>query len=506
MRIQSGIVRLIVALSLVGGVAAYGGSNLVDAIRSGDKAGVRALLKQRVNVNATEPDGSTALHWAVQANDPETVELLLRAGADPRTANRFGATPLSVAAEGASGAIVQKLVEAGADANAPVTSFGQTPLMTAARYGNTDAVRALIARGAHVDARETSRGQTALMWAAAEGHAEIVTLLMKQGADHSVRSVDRDIAGPSKIVSGTPVAVVLRGGLTALLYATRQGQPNAVRALLDGGADINMGDTDGNTALVLAILNTHYDLAQYLLDRGADPNAANKDGRAALFTAVEMYAPTWSPLPARRGDGNLIPENIIRSLIIKGANVNARLTGASAIEKVAFDHGDKTLAAGATPFMVAVRTGSVEIMRLLVEAGADPKLGHEKGGLNALMLASGLKWTNSIAGTEARALEAVKMLVDLGVDVNAATETGETALHGAASRGADSIVKYLVEKGAKVDVKTKEGKTPLDLAMGGGDRPTNVSTVALLKELTPPATEEKAPAAPTAKPVTTSGR
>jgi ankyrin repeat protein len=279
---------------------------------------------------------------------------------------------------------------------------------------------------------------------------------------------------------------------------------NAVRALVDGGVDINLGDTDGNTALTLAILNTHYDLAQYLIDRGADPNGANKDGRTPLFTAVEMYAPTWSPLPARRETGKLTAEDIIRSLLARGANVNARLSGVSAIEKVAFDHGDKTLAAGATPFMVAVRSGSIEIMRLLLERGADPKLGHEKGGLNALMLASGLKWTNSLAGTEARALEAVRMLVDLGLDVNAATEVGETALHGAASRGADSIVKYLVEKGAKVDVKTKEGKTPLDLAMGGGDRPANVSTVALLKQLTP--AEEKPAETAAPKAVTTSGR
>jgi ankyrin repeat protein len=334
----------------------------------------------------------------------------------------------------------------------------------------------------------------------------VITMLLKAGADHSVRSVDRDTSGPSKIVSGTPVAVVLRGGLTALLFAARQGQLNSVRALLDGGAEINLGDTDGNTALVLAILNTHYDLAQYLIDKGADPNAANRDGRAALFTAVEMYAPTWSPLPARREDGKLIALDIIRSLIDKGANVNARLTGPSAIEKVAFDHGDKTLAAGATPFMVAVRTGSTEMMRLLLDKGADPKLGHEKGGLNSLMLAAGLKWSNSLPGTEAQALEAVKMLVDMGVDVNAVTETGETALHGAASRGADTIVKYLVDKGAKVDVKTKEGKTPLDLAMGGGDRPANVSTVTLLKQLTPPPAPEKPTEAASPKAVTTSGR
>jgi ankyrin repeat protein len=299
--------------------------------------------------------------------------------------------------------------------------------------------------------------------------------------------------------------VVLRGGLTALLFAARQGQVDAVRALLDGGAEINHADTDGNNALILSILNTHYDLAQYFVDRGVDINAANKDGRTALFTAIEMVAPTRSPLPARRETSERTAMDIFRLLLAKGADVNARLTAPSPIERVAFDHGDKTLAAGATPFMLAVRTGSMDVAKMLLEKGADPKLSHEKGGLNALMLASGLKWNNNLHGTEAQALEAVRMLVDLGIDVNAATETGETALHGAASRGADSIVKYLAEKGARLDARTKEGKTPLDLAIGGGDRPSNTSTVALLRELMGPLADQK-PEPQDPKAVTSGGK
>jgi ankyrin repeat protein len=482
MRTLRWIGSLAVTVLLVNGYSAYGSVDLVDAVKNGDKQALRALIKQRVNVNAAEPDGATALHWAVHRNDLEAVELLLRAGADPRTANRYGATPLAIAAEGAGGSIVEKLIEAGADPNTLVTPYGQTVLMTAARYGALDAVRVLLTRGAYVDARETNRGQTALMWAAAEGHADIIKLLMEHGADHRVRSQDRDTTG-AKLVSGTPVAVVLRGGLTALLFAARQGRLEAVRSLLDGGAEIGHTDSDGNTALNLAILNTHYDVAQYLLDRGADPNAANREGRTALFTAVEMYAPNWSPLPARQEMGRLTAMDIIRSLIAKGADVNARLAAPSPIEKVAFDHGDRTLAAGATPFMLAARSASLGVMRLLLENGADPKLGHEKGGLNALMLASGLRWNNNVRGTEEQALETVKILTELGLDVNSETDTGETPLHGAASRGADSIVKYLAEKGAKLDAKNKDGKMPVDLAAGGGDRPSNAGTVALLRQL-----------------------
>jgi ankyrin repeat protein len=489
MRIRHGILTL--ALLGLGCGTVYGSVDLVEAVKSGNKDSVRTLLRQRVNVNAAEPDGSTALHWAAHRNDLDAVDLLLRAGANPVQANRYGATPLSVAAESGGGAVIAKLLDAGADANALVTPYGQTVLMTAARYGNTDGVRVLLERGAHVDARETNRGQTALMWAAVEGHADIITLLLKRGADHRVRSEDRDIAGPGRIVSGTPVAVVLRGGLTALLFAARQGHKEAVRALLDGGAELNHADTDGNTALILAILNTHYDTAQYLLDRGADPNAANKDGRTALFTAVDMVAPAKSPLPPRRETSILTPMDIVKSLLAKGANPNPRLTGPSPIEKVAFDHGDRVLAAGATPFMAAVRSGALEAARLLLEHGADPKLSHDKGGPNALMLAAGLRWNNNLRGTEAQALEAVKMLVGFGLDVNAATDTGDTALHGAAFRGADSIVRYLAEKGAKLDVKNKDSKTPLDLALGGGDRPANASTAALLRELIGPAAEPK---------------
>ena len=477
----------IAALLSVAGYAATGGSvSLVDAARNQDRDTVRTLLKQRADPNAAEADGTTALQWAAHWNDLEMTDLLLKAGARPGAANRYGVTPLSEASLAGSGPLIEALLKAGADPNTIATMDGETVLMRAARGGNTDAVKVLLDHGADADARENYRGQTALMWAAAEGHPDIIKMLIAHGAEVGVRSLDRDTTLP-KMEAGTPIAPIARGGLTALLFAVRQGQVEAARALLDGGADINEQDSDGNNALVLAILNSHYDLAQLLIDRGANPNVAAKNGRAALYTAVEIHDEDWSPRPARRTGDQTSSMAIIRALIAHGANVNARLTAPAPIAKLAQDAGDKTMASGATPFMRAARSADLELMRFLLEKGADPKLAN-KDGLNALMLASGLTWNDHIRGTEAQALDAAKLCASLGLDVNAATDKGETALHGAAGRGADSIVRFLVDKGANVSARDKKGLTPLDIAMGKGGAPGVVkdrheTTAALLRQL-----------------------
>ncbi len=439
--------------------------SLVDAVKNQDKDAARTLLKQQhPDVNAAEPDGTTALHWAAHWNDLEIADLLLRAGADVRAVNRYGVSPLSEAAAAGSGALVERLLKAGADPNTLATKQGETVVMTASRVGNIAAVKALLDHGADADARETYRGQTALMWAAAEGHPDVVKLLIAHGADLSVRSFDRDTTAP-KMEAGTPAAPIARGGLTALQFAARQGEIESARTLLDAGADINQRDSDGNTALVLAILNAHYDLAQMLIDRGADTNIGNKDGRAALFTAVDMHDADWSPRPPRKETDQRTSMDIILALLAHGANVNGQLTASSPIMKLTQDPGDRSLASGATPFMRAARSTDLEMMHLLLDKGANPKLAN-KDGLNALMLAAGVNWADKIRGTEAEALEAVKLCVALGLDVNAATDKTETALHGAASRGVNAIVKYLVENGAKMDVKNKQGFTPLDIALG----------------------------------------
>jgi uncharacterized protein len=472
-------------LVLLGGSAlAIGSSDLLTAVRNHDREGVR-LLVGKVDVNAAEPDGSTALLLAAQSNDLETVNLLLKAGANPQVANRYGATPLSAAATYADKGVVESLLKAGANPEVRVTRSGQTVLMTASRVGNVGAVTALLDRGVDVNAKESDRGQTALMWAAAEGHPEVVSLLMSHGADPKIRSVDRNTAG-ARLQSATPVANVDRGGLTALMLAARQGQVGSSRALLEGGADANQTDPDGNNALVLAVLNVHYDVANLLLDRGADPNLANKQGRTALYTAVDIRNRDLSPLPARSETDTLSSMDFILSLLKHGANVNARLTAATPISRSTNDPGDKTLAAGATPFMRAARSTDIPLMRVLLEHGADPKLGNTDG-LNPLMVAAGLTWTEKIRGTEAEALATVKWLADLGLDVNAATKAGDTALHGAAYRGADSIVRYLIDKGAKVNAANTAGLTPLDIALNkdarvGKPGVIRESTAALLRE------------------------
>ena len=235
--------------------------------------------------------------------------------------------------------------------------------------------------------------------------------------------------------------------------------------------------------LNIAILNSHYDLAEFLIEQGANPNTSNKDGRTPLYTAVDAHDVDWSPRPARPETDKLTSLDIIRSLLAHGANVNAQLKDASPVMKFAQDGGDRTLAGGATPFMRAARSADVDAMRLLVANYAEPTLAN-KNGLTALMVAAGIGYADKIRGTEAQALEAVKLCVDLGLDVNGSTDKDETALHGAALRGADSIVKFLVEKGANIDARNKQGLTPLDIAMGkggfGGPRPPHDTTVALI--------------------------
>jgi len=481
-------IERLIALALVSAAAfaaTNGNTALVDAVKNQDTEAVRTLLKQHVDVNATEPDGTTALDWAAHWGDLDTVQALLEAGANVTAINRYGATPLSEAVRIGSEALVNKLLDAGADPNTLVTAQAETVLMKASRDGDVGAVKALLAHNAEVNAKENFRGQTAVMWAAAEGHADIVSLLAAHGADLNLRSYDRDTKAP-KMEAGTPTAPIARGGLTALLFAARQGEVVTVKALLDAKADINAVDSDGNNALVLAILNGHYDLTQMLIDRGEDVNIAAKNGRTALYSAVEMHDVDWSPRPARRETDKTTSMDIIKSLVDHKANVNAQLTAPAPIEKHAQDMGDRTMAAGTTPFTRAARSADVDLMHYLLDHGADPKL-VGKDNQTALMVAAGLAWNDHIRGTEAEALEAVKLCASLGLDVNAVTDKGETALHGAAHRGADSIAKFLIEKGANPNVRNKKGFTPLDLAMGkggyaGGLGPVHDTTAAIIKQ------------------------
>src|ERR1019366_5426851 len=461
-------------------------TRLVDAVKNHDKEAVRSLLKAHVDVNMPEADGTSALHWAAHSNDLETAQLLLRAGANAKAASRYGVTPLSEAATYGSAELVEALLKAGADVNTLTTERGETVLMTASRAGNTAAVKALLEHGADANAKESFRGQTSLMWAAAENHPDVVKLLVAHGADPKVRSNDRDTT-PPKLMAGTPAAPISRGGLTALVFAARQGSIESSKALLDAGAGINDGDADGNNPLLIAILNNHDELAQMLIERGADVNAVNKDGRSPLFTAVDAHDVDWSDRPLVKETDRVSSMDVIQALIAHEANVNVQLTAVSIIKKAAQDSADRTLGIGATPFMRAARSGDVEVMKLLLDHGADPKLAN-KDGVTGLSVAAGMGYTDSNRGTEPQALEAVKLCVSLGLDVNAATDKGETPLHGAARRGANTIIQYLVDNGAKINAGNKQGITPLDIAMGkgapgGAPGLPKEQTMALIKQL-----------------------
>lgn len=432
---------------------------------------------------ADDPDGTTPLHWAVRANDVEAVQHLLRAGANPDAANRYGVTPLSLAATNASAPLIQALLQAGAH---PTGSI----LMTAARTGNPEIVRMLIARGADANARESSLGETALMWAAAENHPEAVRALIEHGADPNARSEKLTYAKDRFGLEGV-TTILPRGNWTALMYAARQGSFEAARALADAGADLNLTDPDGTTALVLAILNGHVDTAAMLAEKGADPNIADVTGMAALYAAVDIS--TLGEIygrPARPFTDQLSAVGLLPVLLAHGANPNAVLKSPTLTR--AHTPGEPSLGEGATPLMRAAKNGDTAAMRVLMAHGADASL-KQKNGTTALMLASGLgRGTGVFAkdyATEAELLTAVKHLVESGVDVNAANESGQTALHIAA-QASDGIVQYLAGHGANLEAKDKQGRTALDVAMGvgvrariGGESTVRPSTAALLRQL-----------------------
>jgi ankyrin repeat protein len=455
------------------------------SIGGGTMAAQRA--SSNAATNAVEPDGTTPLHRAVHRSDLKAAEALIRSGADVNAANRYGVPPLSLAATNGDAAMLELLLKAGANPNA-TQSEGETALMTAARTGIPAAVKALLAHGADVNAAESWRGQTALMWAAAEGHAETIQVLLEAGAQINARS---------------------NAGWTALLFAAREGRIPAVKTLLAGGASPDdtllarpgrgrgagaaggggattgpRPSTRGSSALVLAVGSAHFELAATLLDAGADPNAAAQ-GWTALHHLTWIRKPgTGSNDPAPYGSGNMDSLSLVKKLKAHGADVNAKVTRRPNVGVTALNF------IGATPFFMAARGGDTELMRLLVELGADPRMPNADG-TTPLMAAAGVG-THSPgedAGTPPEALEAVKLTIELGNDVNVVDKNGNTAMHGAAFKQLPEVVKYLDAKGADVAVWNKKnisGWTPLRIAVGvhrGMNFRFHVPTADALKEI-----------------------
>jgi uncharacterized protein len=447
-------VSAILVLLAIASSALAGDAQLADATEKQDRASISALLDRHVDVNQPQVDGMTALHWAAHHDDFETAKLLVNSKANVKAVNRYGVTPLSLACRNGREAIVKLLLDAGVDPNAKLRG-DETPLMTAARTGKLGPVRVLLARGAEVNAKER-RGQTALMWAAAEGHADVARALLAAGADFR-----------------TP----LSSGFTPLLFAVREGRTEVVRILLAAGADVNeamqpskrssgRAPARGTTPLILAVENGHFELAVVLLEAGADPND-QRSGFTPLHTLTWVRKPNRgdeeSGDPAPIGSGNLSSLELVEELVKHGADVNTRLKrGAS---------GRGVLSrTGATPFLLAAVTADVAYMKKLIRLSADPRLPNVDQ-CTPLMAAAGVGClaTEEEAGTEDEAIEAVKLALELGNNVNAVDKNGETAMHGAAYKSFPRVAQLLADRGARIEVwnrKNKYGWTPLLIAEG----------------------------------------
>jgi ankyrin repeat protein len=450
---------------------------LADQAMGGSLEGVRALLTERVDVNAAQGDGMTALHWAAYRDDLPMAELLIAAKAAPEAETRVGAiTPLILAARNGSASMIAALLKAGADPGKSATTGG-TPLMSAAASGNVDAIRTLIDAGADLNARERTNGQTALMFAAWENRGDAIRLLVSRGANPGLTSFVTVLDEPQFDDDGFPIAKKkgaqsggssVMGGMTALLFAARDGHLDAVKALLESGANVNqVSGGDGTSAINIAIANGHYTVGKYLLDHGADPNLANLDGLTPLYATVNMrYAPvSWAPNP-RTDQESVSSTELLQALLEGGANPNARVRGKLWFSPTSHDRGwvDHK---GATAFWRAAMSSDVEAMKILVAGGADPNLANDSG-VTPLMVAAGIGWSGNFSQNAPDSwMAAIQYCLELGADVNAIEKRkGYTALHGAASRGDSEMVQYLVDKGAKVDVVNKDGNSPADMAFG----------------------------------------
>ena len=452
-------------------------ARLVAAVKNRDTKTFQALLP-RVNVNAAQPDGATALHWAAHWNDVDAAGRLIRAGANVNTATDLGVTPLLLACSDAGAAMVTLLLKAGARPDVTLPS-GETALMVAARTGQLESVQALLSRGADVNARESSRGQTALMWAAAQRHADVVRLLIDAGADVQARSAvrprlgfvagNRNGTGHSLQEQKRLSVEFQEGGFTALLFAAQQGDVESATHLLAAGADVNDTAPVGTSALVIAAHSNQSTVAARLLEKGADPNADGA-GYTALHAAI------------LRGNAPLVT-----MLLARGANPDARLTRPTPARRYGNEWAFGDNMVGATPFYLAAKFGELELMRILAAAHADPRLAAPDGSTPLMMAldtptvrAGGVDGFGTdrrdryglISGQtpeqiESDALEIARLVMELGGDVNAADLNGNTALHLAAAKGLNRVIELLVAKGARLNVKNKREQTPLAAAEAG---------------------------------------
>jgi ankyrin repeat protein len=494
------LVALIGASTLAGVVDGAGpDTRLIDAARRADAGAVRRLIEQKVDVNATQPDGATALHWATHRNDPAIADLLIRAGAKVDAANEIGVTPLGLASLNASPAMVERLLKAGASPNAG----RESAVLSAARTGNVEVMKLLLAHGGDANAKEQARGQTALMWAVAEQHPGVARVLIDHGADVTAKTVPVRTAAPRRGIGGLGGGMggTSNGanGFTPLLFAVRVGDLESVKLLTGAGANVNDATADGLSALVLATVRAHVDVAMFLLEHGADANLAGSG-----FTALHWASGSWeteltvtSITPDREGEewrtvAGLRERRVelVKALLAHGADPNARIRRPPQRVGSSKNPGLPELV-GATPFVVAAVAGAADVMRVLADHGADLGLTTASKG-TALMAAAGLgRAIGEVLVPESDNLAAAKLLFELGaVDVNAVDTLGNSAMHYAAFMRRDSIVQLLADHGARLDVPNLYGETPLFLAEvviqfagGGRTESGSTSTGTLLRKL-----------------------
>jgi ankyrin repeat protein len=553
-RVLRGLLASLVGALCISAIVHAASAPVADAAMKGDKDAVRTLLKQGADVNQAQGDGMTALHWAATSGHADLVETLLYAGANVRATTRLGAyAPIHVASQAGRAAIIDALVKAGAEVDM-LTATGATPLMMAAMSGQADAVKTLLDRGADINAKDKVNDETALMFAAALDRIDVVRLLIARGANvrFTAKTIDRG-TGPlapgdqalqeasrnggraqnNAAAARGPAAVEVPGvtrpytyneligkvgGLTALHFAARQGSFESVRALVEGGADVNqVSPADNASPLLIAAINGQFDIAKYLLDKGADPNLRSDAGATPLYTTINVHwgPKSFYPQPRAQLQQQTSYLDLMKALLDKGADPNTRVQRKIWYTSYNFDNL-RIDESGATPFWRAAYASDLDAMRLLVSYGADPQIrtiksagrnfrddGTREGGettpqplpagapsITPLQAAAGAGYGEGFAGNAHRfaptgMMAAVRYLVEeLHADVNELDADRTSALHHAAARGDNDMILYLVQKGADVTVIDRRGRSTADMANGPVQRIQPFpETLALLEKL-----------------------